>query len=101
MTEENAGKGLKSAYEAALERLESQGIERPRQEALTEEVRQKMAEARSKAEAQLAQLEIMHRQRLERSGEGGRGQELADYRAERRRIEEQRDLKIQRLREGG
>src|ERR1044071_4311027 len=56
--------GMKSAYELALERLERQGIERPREEALSEEVRQQVAEARRQAEAKLAELEILHRDRL-------------------------------------
>ena len=100
MSKQESGKGLKSAYEAALERLERQGIERPRQEALSDQIRQEMAEIRNRAEAELAQLEIMHRQRLGRTDALARHQELEDYRRERQRIEDQRDEKLLRLREG-
>lgn len=90
---------MKSAYEAALERLEGQGIERPREDALSDETRQAMAEVRSRAEARLAELEIMHRQRLAKSADPAhRRQEEEDYRRERRRIEEDRDGKIEKLR---
>lgn len=93
-------KGLKSAYEAALERLESQGIERPRREALTDQARQEMAEVRSRAEARLAELEIMHRQRLKKAAPDTRSEELEDYQRERQRIEDQRDRKLEQLRSG-
>src|SRR5688500_18732737 len=60
----DAKKGIKSAYERALERMESEGIERPRHEASTPEVLAGMEEARKKAEAKLAELEILHKGRL-------------------------------------
>lgn len=93
--------GVKSAYEAALERLEAQGIERPREESLSDEVKQRIAEERSKAEAKLAEIEILHRDRLrgmydpvEREKE----EEEEEYRAERERIEERRDREIATIR---
>lgn len=101
MSQTDEGKGLKSAYEAALERLDQQGIDRPRQEALTEQVRQEMAQVRSRAQAQMAELEIMHRQRLKKADAASRAQELEDYRRERQRIEEQRESKLEKLRGGG
>ena len=55
---------MKSAYELALERLESQGIERPRQESLSEETRQRLNDVRQQAAAKLAELEILHLDRL-------------------------------------
>jgi len=91
---------MKSAYELALERLEKEGIDRPRADSLPEEVRQRIAEARQKAEAKLAQLEILHRDRLKTMDPAAREQEKDDYVLERRRIEEQRDRKIAKLREG-
>lgn len=99
MSQEGKSSGMKSAYELALERLEQQGIERPREEALSEETRRAVAEARQKAEAELAQAEILHKDRLKtlRDPEARR-QEEQDYVLERRRIEEQRDRKIEKLR---
>jgi hypothetical protein len=89
---------MKSAYELALERLEAQGIERPREEALTPEVKEKIADLRRKAEAQLAELEILHEDRLKTLYDpAGREKEDEEYHAERRRIEDARDREIQRL----
>src|SRR6185295_17604799 len=59
MSDDKAPK-MKSSYELALERLAGQGIEPPREEALSPEVRQRVAEARQKTEAKLAELEILH-----------------------------------------
>ncbi len=93
--------GMKSAYELALERLESRGIERPSEDALTDEVRERMAEARRKAEAKAAELEILHRDRLAKLPDpAARQEEEEDYRRERRRIEEHRDREIEKLRRG-
>ncbi|MGH2626051.1 MAG: hypothetical protein ACRDHY_05315 [Anaerolineales bacterium] len=90
---------MKSAYELALERLERQGIERPRGEALSEEVREQMAEARRQAEAKLAELEILHQNRLKTLWEPDKRQEEEDeYVRERRRIEDERDRKLEKLR---
>ena len=90
---------MKSAYELALERLEAQGIERPREEALSAEVKEKIAETRRKAEAQLAELEILHKDRLKTLYDpAGREKEEEEYQAERRHIEEARDREIEKLR---
>jgi len=93
--------GMKSAYELALERLEGQGIERPREDALSAEVRDRMAEARRQAEAKLAEVEILHRDRLAGMRDPAeREQEEEDYRLERKRIETERDRKLEKLRRG-
>lgn len=92
--------GMKSAYELALERLEKQGIERPREGdgAMSPETQEKIAEIRRQAEARLAELEILHRDG-QRKGTPGRHLEDEDnYVRERRRIEEDRDRKIEKLR---
>lgn len=90
---------MKSAYELALERLEIQGIERPREDALTDEARGRVAELRKQAEARLAELEILHRDRMKGIYDPEkRKQEEEDYVLERRRIEEERDRKIAKLR---
>lgn len=92
---------MKSAYELALERLKAQGIEPPREEGLAPALRDQVAEVRSKAEAKIAELEILHQGRLKALLDPAqREEEEEDYRRERRRIEEDRDAKIARLREG-
>lgn len=90
---------MKSAYELALERLDGQGIERPG--ALDETIRRQIAEVRNKAEADLAKLEILHRERLSAQAdplEARRAEE--EYAIDRRRLEERRDAAIARLRDG-
>jgi len=102
MAEKDKAAGMKSAYELALERLEKQGIERPREEGLAEEVREKMAEARRQAEAKLAELEILHQDALKTVREPAKRKEAEDtYVRERQRIEADRDRKLDKLRGGG
>jgi hypothetical protein len=92
--------GMKSAYELALERMEKQGIERPRSEGLGEEVQKKIAEARQQTEAKLAELEILHRDRQLKNVDPVKRREDEDnYVRERRRMEDDRDRKIAKLRE--
>ena len=99
MADKDKATGMKSAYELALERLEKQGIDRPREENLTAETREKMAEARRKAEAKLAELEILHKNRLKTMMDPvKRQEEEEEYVRERRWIEEERDRKIEDLR---
>jgi DNA helicase IV len=101
MAERDKASGMKSAYELALERLERQGIERPREESVTEETRRRLAEVRQQAAAKLAELEILHRDRLKTLYDpAGRQQEDEDYVRERRRIEAERDRKLEKLRAG-
>ena len=90
---------MKSAYELALERLESQGIERPREEALSEAERDQVAEVRRKAEAKIAEMEILHKSSLEILVDPAE-RELAekDFRHERQRVESRRDREIERIR---
>ena len=98
MTDDKAS-GMKSAYELALERLEAEGIERPRQEGLPEEVRRQIEEVRQRCIAKLAELEILHRDRLKRLGEPeARQQEKEEYVRERQRLEAERDRKVAALR---
>src|SRR5690349_17549086 len=99
MADKDKATSMKSAYELALERLEKQGIDRPREENLSAETREKMAEARRKAEAKIAELEILHKNRLKTMMDPvKRQEEEEEYVRERRRIEEERDRKIQELR---
>jgi hypothetical protein len=91
--------GMKSAYELALERMESQGIERPREDSLDRETLAQMEEVRRQAKARLAELEILHRDKLsELSDPEARRQADEEYRTDRRRIEEKRERTLRRLR---
>lgn len=100
-SEKDRAPGVKSAYELALERLESQGIERPREESLSEDQRAKVADLRRHAEAKLAELEILHKDALRKSQDfAAREKAEEDYRRERRRLEEDRDRQIEKLRRG-
>lgn len=98
MADKDKASGMKSAYELALERLDAQGIERPREEALSEETREKIAEVRRQAGAKLAELEILHKDRMKILADPVKRAEQDDYyRRERRRLESERDEKIARL----
>lgn len=90
---------MKSAYELALERMENQGIERPREEALSTTEREQVAEARRKAEAKIAEMEILHQGTLSKQVDPSE-RELAekDLRHERQRVEERRDREIEKIR---
>jgi hypothetical protein len=99
MADKDKASGMKSAYELALERLEKQGIERPREEAFSTENLEKIAELRRQAEAKLAELEILHRDSLGRNPDPvKRHEDEENYVRERRRIEDDRDRKIEKLR---
>jgi Asp-tRNA(Asn)/Glu-tRNA(Gln) amidotransferase A subunit family amidase len=97
----DTSKKVRSAYEAALERMESAGIEAPREQAYPPETLRAMAEARTRAEAKLAELEIFFRKKqaetLDPSDRAGAEKE---YLAERERIQVRRDREIETLRDG-
>ena len=98
MADKDKASGMKSAYELALERLERQGIERPREEGFSEEKRTQIAEVRRQAEAKLAELEILHQDRMKTANPANRQEDEDDYHRERRRIEDDRDRKVEELR---
>lgn len=101
MADKDKSSGMKSAYELALERLEKQGIERPREETFSDDLREQIADARRKAEAKLAELEILHKNRLKTIQDfDQREEEEKEYVRERRRIEDDRDRQIEKLRKG-
>jgi hypothetical protein len=90
---------LKSAYELALERLEARGMEPPREDALPEAVKREIAEVRRVCRAKLAELEILHRNRLRQlSDPQARKKEEEAFLLERKRIEEEAERKIEKLR---
>ena len=99
MADKDKASGMKSAYELALERIESQGIARPKEDSLTDAQREQVADIRRQAEARIAELEILHRDRLQHVYEPAeREKEEQEYVEERNRIEEQRERKIEKLR---
>jgi hypothetical protein len=90
---------MKSAYELALERMEQDGIDRPRGDALSSETREQIAELRRRAEARLAEIEILHHKALTATKDPTQREKLeAEYRADRRVIEERRERDLERLR---
>ena len=93
---------LKSAYEAALERLDSQGVEHPREDSLSKETLEKIAGARQRTEARLAELEILHRDRLAKIEDPAAAQqEREEYRHDRSRLEAKLESELGTLRAGG
>jgi hypothetical protein len=90
---------MKSAYELALERLEREGIERPREEAYAPEALAEIAEIRRRCQAKIAELEILHRDRLAKAHDPvARQEEEESYLRERRRLEEERDRQLEKVR---
>ena len=90
---------MKSAYELALERLEKQGNDKPREGGLGPEIQQRIAEVRQRSEAEIAKLEILLQDQLKASPDPADQTTARDhYAAERRRLEERRDLEIEKLR---
>ncbi len=99
MSEKDRAQGMKSAYELALERLERQGIERPREETFSDALRAQIAEARSQTQAKLAELEILHKDRLRKIQDPIKfHEEEEEYRRERQRIEADGERKVAKAR---
>ena len=90
---------MKSAYQLALERLDQQGIERPREEGLEPEIQDRIADIRQRTEASVAQLEILLRDRLQQLHDPiERAEAQKEYSIDRQRLEEKRDTEIEKLR---
>jgi hypothetical protein len=92
----------KSAYELAMERLkaldrEEGVVETP----LTNEQKKAIADARQACSADLAQLEILLADSLRKTGDPETRRRLEEeFQTDRRRREEDRDRKIERIRKG-
>ena len=91
---------LKSAYELAMERFKKKdadaGIER---HPLSDEQKAEIAEIRSRYQAKIAELEILHRGNVAGIMDPGAREEAeANYRQERGRLERDRDAKIEDVR---
>lgn len=91
---------MKSAWERALEKLDDAGIDRPDPESLSTDQRRQIEEIRSRADAQLAELEIMFKKSLAEAGGDQREQVESNYLRDRERIEAKRDRDLDRVRRG-
>ena len=91
---------LKSAYELAMERFQKKDAEAGVvSQPLSDEQKAAVAEVRNQYQAKIAELEILHRDRLQHVFEPAeREKEEQEYVEERNRIEEQRERKIEKLR---
>ncbi len=95
---------LKSAYELAMERLRDRDREQGLEQAapLTDEQKEAIAELRRKAEAKLAELQILHRK--DRSSATADPQQLTKleehYETDRRRVQSSLESAIARVRRG-
>ncbi|MCY3966892.1 MAG: hypothetical protein OXG83_17915 [Acidobacteria bacterium] len=90
---------MKSAYERALEKLESRGIAAPQEDALDEEQRRLIEDQRSRHQAKLAELEILHKKNLS-TDPAKRAQEEENFRAEKQRLAGRLEREIGRIRRG-
>jgi hypothetical protein len=90
----------KSAYELAMERLRKkdaeEGVER---KPLTDEQKAAIAEVRNFYQAKIAELELLHQSRLMATFEPAERATLEqEYRADRERLNAERDRKIAKAR---
>ncbi len=90
----------KSAFELAMERLEAADREAGVVEtSLSERQKKEIAEARQASEAHLAERAILHADALARTAEpAARSRLEEEYQTDRRRLEEDRDRRIERIR---
>ena len=92
----------KSALELAMERLRKKDAEAGITETpLSDEQKAAIAEARSVAEAKVAEVKIMHRSRLAVVADpAALAQAEEEHRRDVQRIHDERDRKIERIRAG-
>jgi len=99
------GDAPKSAWELALEKLKQQDRERGESgpAALSADQKKAIADIRTRYQAKVAEVEILHRSNREKAA--GDAEALAkveeEYQIDRRRLEEQRDAAIAKARAGG
>jgi ABC-type polar amino acid transport system ATPase subunit len=95
----------KSAYEIALEKLRAQDRERGERAPapLSDGQKRRIAEARARCQARIAEREILFREERAKAGEDPEAlQKLDDeHAAEHRRFEEERDREIEAIRNSG
>jgi hypothetical protein len=99
MAANDKAKGMKSAYELALERMESQGIDRPSSTTLTDEVKRAISEARSFTQAKIAELEILHRDQMAKLADPTERMEQEEfYQRERESLTSAGEAKVEKIR---
>src|SRR5262249_51531253 len=93
-------KGLKSAYELAMERLKQRDKEAGIEERqVTDAQKAAIAEVRNFYEAKLAEAEVLHQSTLRATLDPAARQTLEqDYRRSRERLVSERDHKIEKIR---
>ena len=96
-------KGVKSAYELAMERFKKQdkeaGVERT---PLTDQQKAAIAEIRNFYEAKLAEADLLHQDKmLTTLDPAERAARDEEYRRDRERLSSERDAKIAKARAGG
>lgn len=92
---------MKSAYELALERMDAMGVDRPDEGALSDATKQAIAEARRFTESKLAELEILHRDKMTKLDDPTKlGEQDEFYRLEKEQITSAGDARVARLRRG-
>jgi hypothetical protein len=101
MAANDKAKGMKSAYELALERMESQGIDRPSSTTLSDSTKQAIADARALIQAKIAELEILHRDQMAKLGDPTERMAQEEfYRRERETITRDGEAKVERIKAG-
>jgi hypothetical protein len=97
-----ADEAPKSAYELAMERLRKKDKEAGVEErTVTDEQKAAIAEIRRVYEAKLAEREILHQsERRKAASPEALAQVEEEYRRDRERIGDERDRKIEKVREG-
>lgn len=94
----------KSAFELAMEKLAKKDRQKGEKSpaTLTQKQKEEIAECRSRAKAQLAEMEILFRSTREAAAADPEALKKAEeeYARERRRVEERRDDKIARIKSG-
>ena len=99
MSRDDKTSGMKSAYELALERLDEQGIERPKEGGLAPELQRQITEIRQRSEAEIAKLEILLQDQLKASHDPSEHAVAREqYATDRQRLEDRRDREIEKLR---
>ena len=99
MSANDKAKGMKSAYELALERMDSQGIDRPSAQTLSDATKQEIGEARSRTVAKIAELEILHRDQMAKLTDPGKRLEQEEfYLRERETLTTDGETKVDRIR---
>ena len=92
MASHDKAKGMKSAYELALERMDAQGIDRP------SATKQAIADARALTQSKIAELEILHRDQMAKLTDPVKRMEQEEfYQRERETLTRDGDTKVDRI----